>query len=77
MAETPDLVWFDRLAGCRNQPHLFVAIADQNAGYRDRGTSVCCRCAKSSAAALIMHLPFHLRNIHDFAGSALIQVNSV
>ena len=41
LAEAPDLVRFDRLAGCRDQPHLFVAIADQDAGYGDCSTSVC------------------------------------
>src|SRR5690348_9444180 len=64
-AKALDLVLLDRFAGRGDESHHFVAIADENAGYGDRGASVCRRSAKFSTAALVMYLPVHHRYIRD------------
>jgi hypothetical protein len=51
-----------------------MAIAEENAGYGDRGAPVRRRSAEFSIAALVMHLPIHLRILCPRAATALIQV---
>lgn len=59
VTEPFDFVGLDRFAGCRFEPYHIVAVADQDAGYRDGRASVRRQGTKMLIAAPIMHLPIH------------------
>jgi len=69
------VVRLDRFA-CRGlELYDTMAIAEENAGYGDRGAPGRRRSAKFSITALVMHLPVHLEILCPRAAKALIQVN--
>jgi len=68
------MVRLDRFA-CRGlEIYDMMAIAEENAGYGDRGAPVRRRSAKYSITTLVVHLPIHLSILRPRATTALIQV---
>lgn len=60
VAQLLKVIRLDRFACCGLKLYDTMAIAQENAGYGDRGAPVRRRSAKYSIATLVVHLPIHL-----------------
>jgi hypothetical protein len=70
-AKAFDLIRLDRFACCRFELYYIMAIADEDAGYRDGRASVCHQGTKLLCAALIMHVPVHRDYSRDLSGGSI------
>jgi hypothetical protein len=74
VAQALKVIRLDPFTCCGLELYDMMAIAEENAGYGDRGAPVRRRSAEFSITALVMHLPIHLRILSPRAATPLIQV---